>query len=125
MVSTGYLVAMTPIRLRFLGRLKTIVVDDFVFNLHYRVTTVLFLCFSVLTTCNQFFGNPIECIKGGDVPYNVVNTFCWIEGTFTIPRGLTKAVGTEVAYPGITKYEKFLDDDVVIEHKYYQVLFKK
>jgi hypothetical protein len=120
MVATGYLIAMAPVRLRFLGRIKTIVIDDVVFNLHYRVTSMIFLVFSVLTTCNQFFGNPIDCIKGGDVPTPVVNTFCWIEGTFTIPRGLTKAIDTEVAYPGIEKYDKFLDDDEVIEHKYYQ-----
>ncbi|KAI1277765.1 Innexin inx2 [Halotydeus destructor] len=120
MVSTGYLVAMTPIRLKFMGKIKTISVDDFVFTLHYRVTSMLFLVFSVLATCNQFFGNPIECIKGGDIPNNVVNTFCWIEGTFTIPRSLTKAIGTEVAYPGIEKYERFIDDDEVITHKYYQ-----
>lgn len=120
MVSTGYLVAMTPVRLKFIARIRNVSNDDIVFMMHYRVTTIILLVFSVLVTCSQFFGDPIDCIKGGDVPDQIVNTFCWVEGTFTIPRGLTKAIGTEVAHPGVTKYERFIDDDEVIRHKYYQ-----
>jgi len=120
MVSTGYLVATTPLRLKYVTKIRDVAYDDLVFMLHYRVTAILLLIFSALLTCAQFFGDPIDCIKGGDVPDRIVNTFCWVEGTFTIPRGLTKAIGVEVAHPGVEKYDKFLDDDEVIEHKYYQ-----
>ena len=31
----------------------------------------------------------------------IMNTYCWIHGTFTIPSQLAKRVGPEVAHPGV------------------------
>ncbi len=55
---------------------------------------------SLLVTMSQFFGAPIQCIVGA-IPGGVMNTYCWIHGTFTIPSQLAKRVGDEVAHPGV------------------------
>ncbi len=57
---------------------------------------------SLLVTMNQFFGSPIQCYgDGGVIPAVVMNDYCWIHGTFTIPSQLAKRVGDEVAHPGV------------------------
>ncbi len=55
---------------------------------------------SLLVTMSQFFGAPIQCIVAG-IPGGIMNTYCWIHGTFTIPSQLAKRVGQEVAHPGV------------------------
>ena len=30
-------------------------------------------------------GDPIDCIVDPDVPQNVMDTYCWIHSTFSIP----------------------------------------
>lgn len=102
---------------RRIVKIKYITIDNSVFRLHYRVTTLLFVIFSILVTATQFFGDPIRCIQRDDIPEKVINTYCWIESTFTLPRALSMKVGEEVVYPGVDKYR---EGDEVIEHAYYQ-----
>ncbi|XP_045023192.1 innexin inx3-like [Daphnia magna] len=61
------------------------VVDNAIFRLHYRFTCVFFLAASVLVTAIDLFGKPIDCI--GDVfpQRRGLNTYCWIQHTFTVP----------------------------------------
>ncbi|XP_067136972.1 innexin inx2-like [Centruroides vittatus] len=103
--------------LRGIIKIKRITIDNAVFRLHYRATTLLFITFSILVTATQFFGDPIRCIQRDDIPERVINTYCWIESTFTLPKALTKKVGEEVVYPGVDKHK---NGDEVIEHAYYQ-----
>lgn len=67
-------------------KLKQIHTDNNVFKLHYKVTVILLLAFSVLLTSKQYFGDPIDC----DVEERkeVIDTFCWIYGTFIVKRTL-------------------------------------
>lgn len=44
-----------------------------------------------------FPGDPISCISDGAVPAHVLNTFCWITYTFTLPEANAKSV----AHPGL------------------------
>lgn len=69
-----------------LVKLEQIHTDNNVFKLHYKVTVILLLAFSVLLTSKQYFGDPIDC----DVEERkeVIDTFCWISGTFTVKRTL-------------------------------------
>lgn len=46
-------------------------------------------------------GEPISCIHDGAVPTHVINTFCWVMYTFSIPRQQYKHIGTEVANYGL------------------------
>ena len=44
------------------------------------------LAFSIVVSASQYVGNPIDCIHTNDIPEDVVNTYCWIHSTYTIPR---------------------------------------
>lgn len=98
-------------------KVPTVVIDDPVFRLHYKFTGLALLFGSILISCKQFFGDPILCIQRDDIPVALLNTYCWIEGTFTLPKALSKTVGTEVVYPGVDKHTS---GDEVVEHAYYQ-----
>lgn len=61
------------------------IIDNMVFRMHYRITSaILFLC-CILVTANNLIGEPIACINDGSIPSHVLNTFCWITYTFTLP----------------------------------------
>lgn len=57
-------------------------------------------------------GEPITCLPDGAIPYNVINTFCWISHTFTLPN----KTGKEVAHPGVSTD----NGDEPLYHSYYQ-----
>ncbi|XP_022186418.2 innexin shaking-B-like [Nilaparvata lugens] len=54
-----------------------------------------------MLAAKQFVGAPIECVHGLDVPPQVINTWCWIHSTYTVPAAFTKQIGVEVPYPGV------------------------
>ena len=59
------------------------------FRLHSKVTATILLIFSLIVTAGQFIGDPIDCIvSGGDgnVPSGIMDTYCWIHSTFTLPK---------------------------------------
>lgn len=62
-----------------------------------------------------FSGDPIQCINDGGVPTHVINTYCWITYTFTLPHEQGKRVGTEVAHPGLGN-----ENQDKTYHSYYQ-----
>ncbi|XP_055525310.1 innexin inx3 [Wyeomyia smithii] len=77
------------------------IIDNVVFRCHYRLTSaVLFLC-CVLVTANNLIGDPISCINDGAIPGHVINTYCWITYTFTLPGQHGRQVGTAVAHSGL------------------------
>lgn len=65
--------------------------DNAIFRLHNSFTTVLLLTCSMIITATQFVGHPISCIVSG-IPTHVVNTFCWIHSTFTMPDAFKRQV---------------------------------
>lgn len=86
-------------------KINRIVLDNQVFRLHYKATSLLLLMFSILVTSTQYFGDPIDCVQHDSVPKNVIKTFCWIHSTFNVPKAYNATVGVNgVAYPGIQKY---------------------
>lgn len=91
------------------------VIDNMVFRAHYRITSaILFVC-CIIVTANNLIGDPIQCINDNGVPTHVINTFCWITYTYTLPYELDKSVGTYVAQPGLGN-----DSQERIYHSYYQ-----
>jgi len=71
--------------LRKLCRQEKVAIDNTVFRLHYKGTVILLILFSAMLTAKQYFGDPIDCYVQG-VPASIVNTYCWVHGTFTIKR---------------------------------------
>lgn len=108
---------LTPLKTYFsLGHIS---ITDWVFKLHYKLTFVLLLAFSVIVITKQFFGERISCNPSAkdEVPKDVLNNYCWIHSTFTLPKAYDKPVGWEVAYPGV---DKATDADETTYHAYYQ-----
>ncbi|XP_064479451.1 innexin inx2-like [Ornithodoros turicata] len=91
--------------------------DDFTFRLHYRLTAFILLVFSIIVTSHQFFGNPIRCLSRNDVPTPVMDTYCWLQTTYSIVGAWDKPVGSAVPYPGVDVRRP---SEKTVEHAYYQ-----
>lgn len=63
----------------------------------------------------MFSGQPISCIADNSSIEPVINTYCWITYTFTLPGTQNKAIGTQVAHPGLG-----IDTGEKRYHSYYQ-----
>jgi len=87
-----------------------------VFQLHSKVSALLLFTACLCVTAAQFFGDPIDCIVEV-VPEGVMDTYCWIHSTFTLPKLLYADVGEEVSNPGVGPVSV---EDEIVEHKYYQ-----
>lgn len=62
---------------------KKISADNTVFQLHYKLTTIILLCSSLLVSSKQFFGEPIKCLLNNSKVSELHDTYCWIHGTYT------------------------------------------
>lgn len=70
-----------------------------------------------MITTKQYVGNPIECLYGDDLKESVINTFCWIHSTYTVPSAYMKRVGVDIPFEGIDRNQDKNDRKY---HKYYQ-----
>lgn len=101
-----------------LTKVKVLTLDNCVFRLHYRFTMLLLLAFSILVTSRQYIGDPIDCSSpSSNLRENMVDQYCWVSSTISLPKALHKNVGTEVVYHGVDKH---VEGDEVIVHQYYQ-----
>uniref|UniRef100_A0A1B6L2T6 Innexin n=1 Tax=Graphocephala atropunctata TaxID=36148 RepID=A0A1B6L2T6_9HEMI len=98
-------------------KLDTVCIDNNVFRLHYKATVILLVAFSLLVTSRQYIGDPIDCIVD-EIPPNVMDTYCWIYSTFTIPNRLAGTIGKDIPHPGVASHVE--GEDEVKYHKYYQ-----
>lgn len=95
-----------------------VTIDNVVFQLHSKITVTMLIAFSIIVTTVQYFGDPIECYSTSEsVPSGLLNTFCWITTTFSIPSSWRKLVGQDVPYPGVGSA---LDEEDHVYHTYYQ-----
>ncbi|XP_047502123.1 innexin inx2-like [Penaeus chinensis] len=92
-----------------------------IFKLHFRLTATMLFCFCLLVTANSLVGDPINCVHDDNpkLKDKVVNTYCWIHTTFTLPKHIDKGYGrgTGVAYPGVGP---LYPTDTKTYHAYYQ-----
>lgn len=84
--------------IRSLIKLDAVRIDNMCFRLHYKLTTILLVAFSMLVTSRQFAGNAIRCLANG-VPSEMMESYCWVYSTFTVknlrhsPHALRPGVG--------------------------------
>lgn len=104
--------------LKNLVKISHIHIDSPVFRLHYSITVMVLIAFSLIVTTRQYVGNPIDCVHTKDIPEDVLNTYCWIHSTYALKSMFLKKVGKEVPYPGVGNSEGKLDDRKV--YRYYQ-----
>lgn len=83
-------------------KLQDIKTDSMLFRMHNIFTTVLLLMCSMIITATQYVGSPISCISDG-VSARIINTYCWITSTFTMPDAFNREIGVSngIAHPGI------------------------
>ncbi|XP_059476338.1 innexin inx3 [Neocloeon triangulifer] len=93
------------------------VIDNAIFRMHYRVTSAILFLSCVIVTANNLIGDPINCIGDGAIDRHVINTYCWITYTFTMPSHRDKPIGSHVAYPGVGPV---IPGEEPIYHSYYQ-----
>lgn len=98
-------------------KIDAVCIDNNIFRLHYKATVIILVAFSLLVTSRQYIGDPIDCIVD-EIPADIMDTYCWITSTFTVPNRLTGRVGIDVAQPGVAGHVDGQDD--VKYHKYYQ-----
>lgn len=98
-------------------KLDSVRIDNNIFRLHYKGTVIILIAFSLLVTSRQYIGDPIDCIVEG-IPLNVMDTYCWIYSTFTIPNRLAGRVGKDVPHAGVSTHVE--GEDHQKYHKYYQ-----
>ncbi|EFN83092.1 innexin inx1 [Harpegnathos saltator] len=91
--------------------------ESMLFRMHNKLTAVMLLACSAILTATQYVGSPISCIVQG-LPEHVVNTYCWITSTFTMPDAYFRQVGKEVAHPGVSN--DFGDFSARKYYTYYQ-----
>ncbi|ENN74942.1 innexin inx3 [Dendroctonus ponderosae] len=90
-------------------------IDNMIFRAHYRITSAILFLSCIVITANNLIGEPIQCINDGGVPGHVINTYCWITYTFTLPHEQGKTVGSQVAAPGLGN-----ENQEKMYHSYYQ-----
>lgn len=100
--------------IRGMLKVNEIVVDNLIFKLHYKITGVILLGCSLMVTARQYIGDPIDCIVHG-MPSNIMDTYCWITATFTLPDRLDGRPGVDMVQPGVAA-----GGESVKYHKYYQ-----
>lgn len=90
---------------------------------------VLLVIFSLLLCKKHYFGDPIDCLVES-LDSHIIDMYCWIHSTYTIPALTGARVGEEVAHPGVANYDmrrtETGDEPYYIKHhNYYQwvVLF--
>lgn len=97
-------------------KLDQVCIDNNIFRLHYKATVVFLVISSLMVTSKQYIGDPIDCIVEG-IPPNVMDTYCWIHSTFSVPNRWIGDLGTDVPHPGVGVPTP---DEEVKYHKYYQ-----
>jgi hypothetical protein len=100
-------------------KISEICIDNNVFRLHYKATFIVLITASLLVTSKQYIGDPIDCIVE-EIPNGVMDTYCWIHSTFSVPNRVLAEIGTEVAHPGVGPPGDLEEGAELRYHKYYQ-----
>jgi len=95
-----------------------------ILRFHFRGTAMLILICCLMVTCTEWIsgtGSIIDCMHGGAVPDNVINMFCYIQGTFSVPthwRDHDTEIGYDVSQTGVGPYNPA--KDYIEVKQYYQ-----
>ena len=75
--------------LKHLVKYKKCLINNSTFKLHYQFTFTILCVFSLIQTLKQHLGDPIICTPTyhGTFPQELVDSYCWIHGTFIVPCG--------------------------------------
>lgn len=76
-------------------------IDNAIFRCHWFLTSTILISFSLIITARQYVGQPIECHSTDKIPDSMLNSYCWVQSTFTIPSACSSKllIGVDVPYP--------------------------
>ena len=82
--------------------------DNFIFRLHYKYTVAVLLTSAILVSTYSYIdssGSAIQCLfdKGTGIPQEVINRYCWIMSTFTLPKHYVGTPGEDFVHHGVGK----------------------
>lgn len=100
-------------------KLDSVCIDNNVFRLHYKATFIILVVCSLLVTSRQYIGDPIDCIVE-EIPNNVMDTYCWIHSTFSVPNKVAGREGHDIAHAGVAPPSSLEEGEEIRYHKYYQ-----
>lgn len=80
---------------------RNISIDNAIFRCHWFFTSTLLVSFSLVITARQYVGQPIECHSIDKIPDSLLNSYCWVQSTFSVQQACDRQVGPEVPYPCI------------------------
>jgi len=85
------------------------------------------MLFVIVVFLNDFYGDPIDCfVIGLDnkkfAETNMLDTYCWIHTTYTLPNNHGNVRNEHKPLPGLGTIKV---DDVIKYHNYYQVMISK
>lgn len=90
-------------------------IDNNIFKLHYKATMFILVACSLLLTQKQYFSDPIDCFDMGAVSNDILDPYCWIHDTYTVPSLKENLRGNNVVRaPDVGAKEE------VTYHTYYQ-----
>jgi len=97
--------------------------DNVVFSLHYHYTfSILAIC-AILVSSYAYIdtsGSAIQCMTDkAQVPQGVLNKYCWISSTFTLPDQFECEPGVDCLHHGVGP-EDPSEETEKIYHQYYQ-----
>lgn len=92
-------------------------IDNFVFKLHYKATTLILVGCCLLVTMTQLIGSPINCDVDDGLSQAVIDSYCWIHSTFSVNTHHSAQIGADVAYHGVGPLGK---SEEPTYHAYYQ-----
>lgn len=79
-------------------KLDSVCIDNNVFRLHYKATVIILVAFSLLVTSRQYIGDPIDCIVDASIGGDIMDTYCWIHSTYTLPSKLGAEIGKHPSF---------------------------
>lgn len=86
--------------LRKFLKIQKVHIDGTVFRLHTSATVALLLAFCTLLTAKEYVGTPIDCFSP-TLPNSLVNSFCWIESTYSVVPLFNASRRNSTVYPGV------------------------
>lgn len=110
-------------------KVEKVSIDNNVFRLHYKFTMIMLIIFAIILSSKQYFGDPIKCDVGIDRSKDVIETYCWIYGTYIVKRSLTDrllpGLGIDTSYDpprNVIDHRRTAanPDDQLLFQKYYQ-----
>lgn len=107
--------------LQGLFKIEKIKTDDSNFRFHYKLTVIFLTVSATLISLKQYVGDPIDCFisssKDGPIPSDVLDTYCWIHSTHTLPNEPGSRADGAMPIPGLGTPK---ENEQMRYHKYYQ-----